>query len=109
MFSRSIGSAVGVAVFGAIANVTLADRFAHPPEGLAGRLPKSADATSLVLSGHGTGEHSPVTAFVRASLYDAAHHVFLSVVVVAVLGVAVLLVMPRRTERPEPAGPSAAR
>jgi EmrB/QacA subfamily drug resistance transporter len=107
MFSRSIGSAVGVAVFGAIANVTLADRFTHPPEALAGRLPKSVDATSLVLNGHGGQEHSPVAAFVRGALYDAAHNVFLSVVVVAVLGVAVLLVMPRRTEKLEPAEPSA--
>jgi EmrB/QacA subfamily drug resistance transporter len=99
MFSRSIGSAVGVAVFGAIANATLAGRFAHPPKELAGRLPKSVDATSLVLTGHGTGPGSAVAAFVRTSLYQAAHQVFLSVVAVAVVGVAVLFLMPRRTEK----------
>ena len=35
MFSRSIGSAVGVAVFGSIANTTLADKLRHPPAALA--------------------------------------------------------------------------
>jgi EmrB/QacA subfamily drug resistance transporter len=99
MFSRSLGSAVGAAVFGAIANATLAGRFAHPPAALAGRLPKSVDATSLVLSGHGQARHSAVAAFVRSALYDAAHHVFLALVVVAVLGIAALLLMPRRAEQ----------
>jgi EmrB/QacA subfamily drug resistance transporter len=102
MFSRSLGSAVGVAIFGAIANATLSDRFSHPPEEVAGRLPDSVDATSLVLAGNGPEEHSAVAAFVRTALYDATHHVFLAIVVVAVAGVAVLLFMPRRAGSLEP-------
>ncbi len=98
MFSRSLGSAVGAAVFGAIANATLAARFHHPPAAVAGRLPKSVDATSLVLTGHGRSGSPGVTAFVRTSLYAAAHHVFLALVVAAALGVAALLLMPRRIE-----------
>jgi EmrB/QacA subfamily drug resistance transporter len=98
MFSRSLGSAVGAAVFGAIANATLAARFAHPPAALSGRLPKSVDATSLVLTGHGRSGSPDVTAFVREALYGAAHHVFLALVVTAALGVAALLLMPRRIE-----------
>jgi EmrB/QacA subfamily drug resistance transporter len=97
MFSRSLGSAVGAAVFGAIANATLTHHFAHPPAALAGRLPKSVDATSLVLAGHGNARHSAVGAFVRTGLYDAAHHVFLALIAVAVLGVVAMLLMPRRT------------
>jgi MFS family permease len=97
MFFRSVGSAVGVAIFGAIANATLADRFAHPPAAVAGQLPGSVDATSLVLAGHGAD--GPVIEFVRGALYDASHHVFLSLVVVAVLGAFALLLMPRRTEQ----------
>jgi MFS family permease len=99
MFSRSLGSAVGAAVFGAIANATLADRFAHPPSALAGRLPKSVDASSLALSGHGGTGAPDVKAFVRDGLYGAAHHVFVALVVVAVLGVAALLLMPRKITR----------
>jgi MFS family permease len=96
MFSRSMGSAVGAAVFGAIANATLADRFAHPPAEVAGHLPPSADATSLVLGGH-TDPTSPTAVFVRSALYDATHHVFLWMVGVAALSVVGLLLMPRRT------------
>jgi EmrB/QacA subfamily drug resistance transporter len=95
MFCRSLGSAVGVAIFGAIANATLADRFAHPPARVAGDLPAGVDATSLVLGGE--GGNGPVAAFVRSALYDASHHVFVGLVVVAVLGVAALFLMPRRT------------
>ncbi|WP_410662519.1 MDR family MFS transporter [Amycolatopsis sp. lyj-84] len=95
MFSRSLGSAVGVAMFGAIANATLANRFANPPAGVVG-LPSGVDATSVVLEGH--GPDTPTTTFVRGALADATHHVFLAMLVVAVLSVGALLLMPRRTE-----------
>jgi hypothetical protein len=85
-----------VAVFGAIANATLTDRFAHPPTAVAGDLPGSADAASRVLGGQ--GGDGPVTAFVRSALNDASHHVFVALVVVAALGIAALLLMPRRTQ-----------
>jgi MFS family permease len=97
MFSRSLGSAVGAAVFGAIANATLADRFANPPADV-GHLPDSVDATSLVLGGQ-AAEHTATTNFVQTALFDASHHVFLASVAVAVLGFAALLIMPRRTEQ----------
>jgi EmrB/QacA subfamily drug resistance transporter len=98
MFSRSLGSAVGAAVFGAIANATLADRFSHPPAEMAGHLPPTADATSLVLGGH-TGKQTATTNFVRGALFDATHHVFLGLGAVAALGVMALLLMPRHTEK----------
>jgi EmrB/QacA subfamily drug resistance transporter len=99
MFSRSLGSAVGAAVFGAIANATLADRFDHPPAALAGRLPKGVDATSLVLTGHGHSGSPDVAAYIRGGLFGAAHHVFIALVVMAVLGIGALLLMPRRIEQ----------
>jgi EmrB/QacA subfamily drug resistance transporter len=96
MFSRSIGSAVGVAIFGAIVNSTLADRFANPPADLTGQLPPSADAAALVL---GTHDATPTAAFIRSALYDATHNVFIALIVVAVLSVGALLLMPRRTPK----------
>jgi EmrB/QacA subfamily drug resistance transporter len=96
MFCRSVGSAVGVAVFGAIANATLADRLAHPPAAVAGKIPDGVDATSALLSGETSG---PVQAFLRGALFDASHHVFLTLVAVAVLGFAAVLLMPRRAEQ----------
>jgi EmrB/QacA subfamily drug resistance transporter len=94
MFARNLGSALGVAVFGAIANATLAHRFADAPSAIAGRLPDSSDADSLVLDQHPTGV---MGAFLRSALFGAAHHVFLGVVIAAVLGALVLWLMPRRT------------
>jgi hypothetical protein len=96
MFFRSMGSAVGAAVCGAIANTALTDRFRHPPAGLAGKLPHDADATSLVL-GHHRKEAPGVAGYIRASLYTATHHVFITAVVIAALCVLAIAAMPRRT------------
>lgn len=63
MFCRNLGSAVGVAVFGAVANATLA--------------------------GHPNGD--------PAALAQAARHVFLGVLVAAVLLALTLWLLPRRT------------
>lgn len=101
MFSRSMGSAVGVAVLGAIANATLANRLEHVPAALRGKLPASPDTTSLVLGGH-TGEPSLVASFLRSALFEATHHVFQALVVVAVLMLLAVLLMPRRTHEITP-------
>ena len=95
LFSRSLGSAVGAAVFGAIANATLASRFASPPAEVAGKLPPSVDATSLVLGSH---SDSPVATFVRGALAEATHYVFVGLLVVAGVSVVALLLMPRKAE-----------
>ncbi|MBA2551004.1 MAG: MFS transporter [Nocardioidaceae bacterium] len=97
MFARSIGSALGIAVFGAIANATLTRRFAEPPDGLTGDLPSSADDAVLVLDGGNAGGGA-LEAFVRSGLADAAQHVFIGVAGLAVLTVGAVLLMPRRTE-----------
>jgi EmrB/QacA subfamily drug resistance transporter len=94
MFARSIGSALGVAVFGAIANASLADRLADPPQGLTGTLPKSADDASLILDGH-SRVSGPIEEFVRMALSTATHHVFVGVAVLSVLMVAAVLLIPR--------------
>jgi EmrB/QacA subfamily drug resistance transporter len=95
MFFRSIGSAIGAAVFGAIANTTLDRRFSAAPPDLRTQLGSGADATNVVLkTGHA---HGAVADYVRTSLYDATHNVFVALTIVAILGIAVLLLMPRRT------------
>jgi EmrB/QacA subfamily drug resistance transporter len=92
MFSRSMGSAIGAALFGAIANATLTHRYADAPVALKGSLPSSVDGTSSALSHPGA-----VADFVRTSLYDASHHVFVALAVTAVLLVGALALLPRRT------------
>jgi MFS family permease len=78
LFMRSLGSALGVAVFGAIANATL------------------GNATALQ-AGH----------VAAAPLTTAVHHVFVAVVVLAVV-MAVLVALMPRNDRPTPAVPHAA-
>jgi EmrB/QacA subfamily drug resistance transporter len=101
MFCRSVGSAVGVAVFGAVANASLSHRLAHPPASVAGQLPHGADAAGLVLGGHGPARTSAAGEYVRQALNAAAHDVFVGVAILAVLGVAFLLLMPHRVEELE--------
>ena len=96
MFSRNLGSAVGVAVFGAIANQTLSRRFGDAPPNVARHLPAVSGAERVVLdASHGTGA---AAAYVHQALYDAAHNVFLVGAAVSVVGVLVLLIMPRTAE-----------
>jgi hypothetical protein len=99
MFGRSMGSALGVAVFGAVANTTLASRFASPPAGLHGDLPRTADDAAVVLdhAASGPGAGAALAEFVRGALADASHHVFLGVLIGAVLTVVAVLLVPRRT------------
>ncbi|SHG15471.1 drug resistance transporter, EmrB/QacA subfamily [Geodermatophilus nigrescens] len=93
MFSRSMGSALGAAVFGAIANTTLAARFAAPPAGLDGEVPTDVDSTTAAL-----GQGGAVADFARESLHAASHGVFVATAVTAVVIALAVLAMPGRTE-----------
>jgi MFS family permease len=95
MFMRSLGSAVGVAVFGSIANTTLASQLGHPPANLAGRVPHSVDSASIAFSGH---SDPAVHAYIRHSLYLATHRIFWALVVAAVIGLLTQLLLPRRVQ-----------
>jgi integral membrane sensor domain MASE1 len=78
LFNRSIGSAVGVAIFGAIANATLHGR-----------------VSSVSASASGQGGRA---------LYDAAHHVFIAVGAVGVLMLVAVTLLPRHPHQlfPDP-------
>ncbi|HET8528959.1 MAG TPA: MDR family MFS transporter [Gaiellaceae bacterium] len=99
MFMRSIGSAVGVAIFGSIANTTLAHRFAHPPAALRGKLPSSVDAAAISFS-HG-GRSPAAVAYTRSALYAATHWIFWALVAAAALGLVAQLFLPTRAEQLE--------
>ena len=98
MFGRTMGGAIGVAVFGSIANSALTGWLRHPPAQVAPYLPHSANAAALVLGGS-SAIHSPVAkAFVRQGLFLAVHDVFLALVVVSGLLVLVIAAFPRHFE-----------
>ncbi len=94
MFMRSLGSSVGIAIFGSIANTTLAAKFKHPPPDLAGKLPHSVDTASLAFSGKNNDPR--VVEFTRHALYAASHRIFWALVVAAVVGMLLQLLLPRR-------------
>jgi hypothetical protein len=104
MFSRSLGSAVGVAVFGALVTAMTTARFRTAPAGLRDRLPQSADAAGLALRPNAAAD---VVAYVRQSLAGASHAVFVALAAVSVLTVASLLLMPRRSAASSDAGTAA--
>ncbi|MCU1690545.1 MAG: major facilitator superfamily transporter, partial [Jatrophihabitantaceae bacterium] len=95
MFFRSMGSAVGAALFGAISNATITSRFDDAPASLDG-LPEPSEATRTALGGD-FDEGSAVGMFVRGALYDATHHVLVAVACIAVLAVVFVSLIPRRT------------
>jgi MFS family permease len=78
MFARSMGSAVGTAVFGAIANAALGDR------------------GSLGGSGSSGGDSGGSSGIPRLLLSDAIHQVFVGAVGVTVIMVLAILVIPRK-------------
>jgi hypothetical protein len=92
MFTRSLGSAVGVAVFGSIANTTLATQFRNAPPGIASHL------HSATLAFSGKTADPKVAAYIRHALYLATHRIFWALVVAAVFGLVTQLILPRRTQ-----------
>ncbi len=97
MFSRSVGSALGIAVLGSVANSSLARDLGRAPRAIAAHLPKSVNVTSHILGGHSTLT-AAATSYLRGALFNATHAVFIGLVAAAVLGLAALLVIPRHPE-----------
>jgi EmrB/QacA subfamily drug resistance transporter len=95
LFTRMVGSAVGAAVFGSVANSTLVSWFRRAPASIRGRLP-SVNAASDALGGAASPANDAVAAYVRQGLDLAGHRVFHALAAVAVLGVAAVLAAPRR-------------
>lgn len=99
IFARLVGQALGAAVFGSVANAALAGWFRQAPVRIARQLPASVNAASAVLGGGSHRVGSAATAYVREGLYLATHEVFVGLALVAVVGIVVLLLTPRRFAR----------
>jgi EmrB/QacA subfamily drug resistance transporter len=93
MFSRSLGSAIGVGVLGAVVTAVTTDRLARAPAPLRERLPAGADAARLTLR---PDAEPDVVAYVRDGLAAATHDLFVVLALVALATVAALLLLPRR-------------
>jgi EmrB/QacA subfamily drug resistance transporter len=78
MFGRNLGSAFGVAVFGSLANFTLARWLRSPAPAIAAHLPKGISAASFVLGGTSGIRNAVAADYVRYGLFVAAHRIFWS-------------------------------
>jgi EmrB/QacA subfamily drug resistance transporter len=96
IFARSIGSAVGIAVLGSVANSSLASWLRHPPSDLKGSLPSSVNVTSRILGGGKIALPGRAASFVREGLLHATHDVFIGIAGVSVFAVIALVCIPRR-------------
>ena len=98
LFARSIGSALGIAVLGSVANSSLAASLARAPVSLARSLPHSVNVTSRILGGTKSTLSPAATAYLREGLFHATHSVFIGLVIVALIGLAALAMIPRHLE-----------
>ena len=95
MFSRTIGSAVGIAIFGSMANSSLANWIADAPKSMVHTLPHSIDVASKVLGGGRVALPRDVATYLRSGLYHATHEVFIGVVFVGVIAILAGAMIPR--------------
>lgn len=96
LFCRQVGQSVGAALFGAIANATLASRLASAPEGIRDGLPGDLDSVSHALADPGslTAEAAD---YLRRAVDTAVDHVYVGAAAAAALALLVLVfVAPRR-------------
>ncbi|WP_328973111.1 MFS transporter [Streptomyces sp. NBC_00239] len=93
LFCRQVGQSVGAAVFGAVANATIAARLAGEP---VSGLPDHLDGVSRALAEPG-GLTEAAAAHLRAAVVAAVDHVYTGAAAAAVAALLVLLLLaPRR-------------
>lgn len=89
LFSRQVGQSLGAALFGAIANATLASRLTDAPADV----PRDLDGVSRALDG--TALSGAAVEYVRDALAAAVHSIYFGAAAAAALAVAALLIAPR--------------
>ena len=94
IFSRYLGQSLGAALFGAIFNASIGGSLAAAPAALRADLPNDIDAVIRELHRHAL----PAAAdeYLRLAIYDATHHVYAGLALLAALTLVVVLLIPRR-------------
>lgn len=93
MFSRFLGQSFGVAVFGAIFNASLGARLDAAPPALRARLPD--DVNQIMAALQGTPDGSAAQAYLRHAIYGATHHLYIGLLIVALLTLLAVAIIPR--------------
>jgi EmrB/QacA subfamily drug resistance transporter len=97
LFARAVGSAVGIAVIGSLANRSLVAWISNPPRNLVGNLPTSVNSAVNLLENNAHLAPQMKT-FIGLGLFHATHTAFLAVVASAILTLCALLAMPKKSE-----------
>lgn len=93
MFSRYLGQSFGVAVFGAIFNASLGAKLTDAPAHLSKQLPHDVNDIMKVL--HGSGVPDAVETYLRHAINAATHHLYIGLLIVAILTIGAVLFVPR--------------
>ncbi len=97
MFTRQLGSTLGVAAYGTLVNAALAHAFLHPPGSVAKHLPHNLNAASLAIGGVPNLPRQALR-FVQHALAHGIHRVFVGVFIVAGLTFVVEWLLPKSAE-----------
>ncbi|MGX1883226.1 MFS transporter [Streptomyces sp. NPDC055287] len=96
LFCRQVGQSVGAALFGAVANATLASRLAAAPDSLSEGLPDDLDSVSHALADPGSLT-TEAADYLRRAVDTAVDHVYIGAAMAAALALlALVFVAPRR-------------
>ncbi|MFF0741014.1 MDR family MFS transporter [Streptomyces sp. NPDC004111] len=108
LFCRQLGQSVGAALFGAVANATLASRLAGAPEGIRGGLPGDLDSVSHALTDPASALPPAAADYLRRAVDTAVDHVYVGAAAAGALALLALLVLaPRRFPvLPDPTSPA---
>lgn len=96
LFCRQVGQSVGAALFGAVANATLASRLTEAPDAIRPGLPDDLDSVSRALEHPGTLTDQAAD-YLRRAVDTAVDHVYLGSATAALLALlALVFLAPRR-------------
>jgi len=93
MFSRFLGQSLGVAVFGAIFNGSLATRLAKPPAELGSHLPTNMDTAITALQNSQLGVEAEN--YLRHTVFEATHDLYTGLLVMAFITFMIVLSSPK--------------
>lgn len=98
MFSRMLGSTLGVAVFGSLVNATLVGWFKKTPSAIRALLPKGITASSIVSGSPTSRIPARAMHYVEHGLYLGIHRIFLGLLIAGLLVTVVGLFFPAKPE-----------